>query len=146
MPTRSHRPRAGGRRRRTADPVHLARRPRGRPPQRRGTGDRRPALTDPRCPPTPRSASSTASRHSELRQEYAELVNLDLVEVDIVDDGETLATIADGSQAFIIANHFLEHCEDPIGTIGTHLRKLQAGRRPLLHGPDKRYTFDSGGR
>jgi hypothetical protein len=79
---------------------------------------------------------------SELRQEYAELVNLDLVEVDIVDDGETLATIADGSQAFIIANHFLEHCEDPIGTIGTHLRKLQPGGVLFYTVPDKRYTFD----
>ena len=79
---------------------------------------------------------------SELRQEYAELVNLDLVEVDIVDDGETLATVADGSQAFIIANHFLEHCEDPIGTIGTHLRKLQPGGVLFYTVPDKRFTFD----
>jgi SAM-dependent methyltransferase len=79
---------------------------------------------------------------SELRQEYAELVNLDLVEVDIVDDGEVLGTIADGSQAFIIANHFLEHCEDPIGTIGSHLRKLQPGGVLFYTVPDKRYTFD----
>jgi SAM-dependent methyltransferase len=79
---------------------------------------------------------------SELRQEYSELTNLDLVEVDVVDDGEALATIADGSQAFIIANHFLEHCEDPIGTIGTHLRKLQPGGVLFYTVPDKRYTFD----
>jgi SAM-dependent methyltransferase len=79
---------------------------------------------------------------SELRQEYAELANLDLVEVDIVDDGEVLGTIPDGSQAFIIANHFLEHCEDPIGTIGTHLRKLEPGGVLFYTVPDKRYTFD----
>ena len=57
----------------------------------------------------------------DLRREYPELADLDLVEVDIVDDGEKLETIADASQDFIIANHFLEHCEDPIGTIGNHL-------------------------
>lgn len=79
---------------------------------------------------------------SELRREYEELADLDLVEIDIVDDGETLATVADGSQAFIIANHFLEHCEDPIGTIGNHLRKLQPGGVLFYTVPDKRYTFD----
>ena len=79
---------------------------------------------------------------SELRKEYWELAELDLVEVDVVDDGEILRTIPDGSQAFIIANHFLEHCEDPIGTIGTHLRKLQPGGVLFYTVPDKRYTFD----
>jgi SAM-dependent methyltransferase len=78
----------------------------------------------------------------QLREEYHELANLDLVEVDVVDDGEVLGTIADGSQAFIIANHFLEHCEDPIGTIGTHLRKLLPGGVLFYTVPDKRYTFD----
>jgi SAM-dependent methyltransferase len=77
-----------------------------------------------------------------LREEYSELANLDLVEIDIVDDGEVLGTIPDGSQGFIIANHFLEHCEDPIGTIGTHLRKLEPGGVLFYTVPDKRYTFD----
>ena len=79
---------------------------------------------------------------SELRKEYFELAELDLVEVDIVDDGELLTTIPDGSQAYIIANHFLEHCEDPIGTIGTHLSKLQPGGVLFYAVPDKRFTFD----
>jgi SAM-dependent methyltransferase len=78
----------------------------------------------------------------DLRREYPELAELDLVEVDIVDDGERLETIADGSQDFVIANHFLEHCEDPIGTIGNHLRKLRPGGVLFYTVPDKRYTFD----
>jgi SAM-dependent methyltransferase len=78
----------------------------------------------------------------ELRGEYPELSGLDLTRVDIVDDGEQLTTIRDGSQDFIVANHFLEHCEDPIGTIGVHLRKLRPGGILFYAVPDKRYTFD----
>ena len=43
---------------------------------------------------------------------------------------------------FIIANHFLEHCEDPIRTIETHLGKLRPGGVLFYAVPDKRYTFD----
>jgi SAM-dependent methyltransferase len=78
----------------------------------------------------------------ELRREYAELADWDLTEVDIVDDGETLATIPEESQDFIVANHFLEHCENPIGTIETHLGKLKPGGVLFYAVPDKRYTFD----
>jgi SAM-dependent methyltransferase len=93
-------------------------------------------------PPHARSRFVDRKPASELRREYFELAELELVEVDVVDDGEVLGTIPDGSQAFIIANHFLEHCEDPIGTIGTHLRKLQPGGVLFYTVPDKRYTFD----
>ena len=78
----------------------------------------------------------------DLRREYPELVDWDLTEVDIVDDGETLATIAAESQDFIIANHFLEHTENPIGTIETHLGKLRPGGVLFYAVPDKRFTFD----
>jgi SAM-dependent methyltransferase len=79
---------------------------------------------------------------AELRKEYSELADLDLIEVNVIDDGETLEKIPDGSVDYIIANHFLEHTEDPIGTIGTHLRKLRAGGALFYAVPDKRYTFD----
>jgi SAM-dependent methyltransferase len=78
----------------------------------------------------------------ELRAHYPELADWDLVQVDIVDDGEMLATIEDDSVDFIIANHFLEHCEDPIRTIETHLRKLRPAGILYYAVPDKRYTFD----
>ena len=43
---------------------------------------------------------------------------------------------------FIVANHFLEHCQDPIRTIETHLNKLRPGGTLFYAVPDKRYTFD----
>ncbi|HVO54220.1 MAG TPA: methyltransferase domain-containing protein [Solirubrobacterales bacterium] len=78
----------------------------------------------------------------DLRREYPELADWDLTEVAVVDDGERLLTIADESQDFIVANHFLEHCENPIGTIETHLSKLKPGGVLFYAVPDKRYTFD----
>jgi predicted SAM-dependent methyltransferase len=65
-----------------------------------------------------------------------------LVPVDVVDDGEKLATIADGSQDFVAANHFFEHCEDPIGTLRNLLRVVRAGGAVYLSVPDKRHIFD----
>lgn len=78
----------------------------------------------------------------ELRQHYPEIAELPLQPVDIFDDGETLATIAPESQDFIVANHFLEHTADPIGTIETHLGKLKPGGVLFYAVPDKRYSFD----
>jgi SAM-dependent methyltransferase len=77
-----------------------------------------------------------------LREEYPELAGWDLTPVDVIDDGERLATIAPESQDFVVANHFLEHCENPIGTIETHLGKLKPGGVLFYAVPDKRYTFD----
>ena len=59
-----------------------------------------------------------------------------------MDDGEKLLTFADNSQDFIIANHFLEHCEDPIATLKTFFRVLKIGGIVFLAIPDKRLTFD----
>ena len=78
----------------------------------------------------------------DLRREYPELATWDMVEVDVVDDGELLRTIPAESQDFIVANHFLEHCENPIGTIETHLGKLKPGGVLFYAVPDKRFTFD----
>jgi SAM-dependent methyltransferase len=78
----------------------------------------------------------------DLRAEYAELAEWDLTPVDVIDNGELLTTIAEESQDFIVANHFLEHCEDPIRTIETHLEKLKPGGVLFYAVPDKRYTFD----
>jgi len=78
----------------------------------------------------------------ELREHYPELDGLDLAPVDVVDDGELLSTVEPESVDFIVANHFLEHCEDPIRTIETHLGKLRPGGVLFYAVPDKRYTFD----
>jgi SAM-dependent methyltransferase len=81
-------------------------------------------------------------RKRELYEHYPELRGHPLVEVDIIDDGETLASIAAESQDFIIANHFLEHCQDPIATLKSFARVLAAGGIVYMAIPDKRFTFD----
>jgi predicted SAM-dependent methyltransferase len=79
----------------------------------------------------------------ELRKHYPELSTHELVHVDIIDDGERLGTIADSTQDFVIANHFLEHCQNPIGAIDNILRVVKRGGIIYLAIPDKRYTFDA---
>ena len=78
----------------------------------------------------------------ELRRQYPELDSENLVRVDIIDDGETLRTFRDATQDFVIANHFVEHCEDPIGAVGNMLRVLKEGGVLFMAIPDKRFTFD----
>jgi SAM-dependent methyltransferase len=77
-----------------------------------------------------------------LRQHYPELAGEDLVNADLIEDGDVLASIEDGQLDFIIANHMLEHTENPIGTIRNHLRKLR-DNGVLYHAvPDKWLCFD----
>lgn len=56
-----------------------------------------------------------ANEH-ELQKHYFETDNI--TKPDIIDDGETLLTLPNASQDFIIANHVLEHCENPIKQSG----------------------------
>jgi hypothetical protein len=78
-----------------------------------------------------------------LREQYPELNDLPLVGPDIVDDGEVLASIQDESLDFVAGSHFIEHCQNPIGTIRNHLSKLRNGGVLFLVVPDKRATFDA---
>lgn len=78
----------------------------------------------------------------ELRERFPELAEHDLVQVDIVGDGETLSSVEDASVDFVIANHMLEHCQNIIATIENHLRVLKPDGIYFFAVPDKRYTFD----
>ncbi|MDX6681941.1 MAG: hypothetical protein QOG94_1980 [Solirubrobacteraceae bacterium] len=78
-----------------------------------------------------------------LRREYPELGDLRLVPVDVIDDGETLATLTDASVDFVVANHFIEHTQDPLATLRNHLRVLREWGMIFLAVPDKRRSFDS---
>jgi SAM-dependent methyltransferase len=80
--------------------------------------------------------------NEELRQHYPELKDLPLVELDIIDNGESLGSIKNNSQDFVIANHFLEHCENPLGAIQNMFRVLKPEGTLYLAIPDKRFTFD----
>ncbi len=77
-----------------------------------------------------------------LRRHYPELADKPLVDVDVIDDGETLSRQDDASVDFVIANHFIEHTQDPLGTIASHLRVLRPGGVIYMAVPDRSQTFD----
>jgi len=77
-----------------------------------------------------------------LCEQYPELSRKKLVTVDILDDGERLTTVTDASQDFVIANHFLEHCENPLLALENFFRVLRLKGMLYLALPDMRYTFD----
>ena len=66
-----------------------------------------------------------------------------VIHPDIVDDGECLAKVGDYSQDFVIANHVLEHFEDPIKGFRNMLRVLKHGGILYLSLPEMRHSFDS---
>jgi predicted SAM-dependent methyltransferase len=109
----------------------------------RGTGLEIGALQDPM--PMPRGTKVRyvdIAPTDELRRIHHRKARRHLVNVDVVDDGEKLATIADHSQDFVAANHFFEHCEDPIGTLRNLLRVVRPGGAVYLSVPDKRHMCD----
>ena len=80
---------------------------------------------------------------SDLLLQYPEMASQQLVPVDIVADGERLEPLSDDSQDFVIANHFIEHCQNPVLAIENIIRVLKPGGVLYLALPDKRFTFDS---
>lgn len=78
----------------------------------------------------------------EQRQHYPELAGTALVTPDILDDAETLTSVADGSCDFVIAAHVIEHMKNPIAAVQNWLRVLRAGGLLYLVVPDKRHSFD----
>jgi len=109
----------------------------------RGSGIEVGALHNP-LPVPPLAHVKYVDRMSatELRNQYPELAALPLVDPDIIDDGELLERIDPDSQDFIVANHFLEHCQNPIRTLQNFRRVLKPDGILFLVIPDKRYTFD----
>lgn len=77
----------------------------------------------------------------ELERSYPEVTG-PISEPDIIDDGERLATIDDASLDFIVANHFIEHCENPIGTLERFHATLRPGGCVMLAVPWRDRTFD----
>ncbi len=82
--------------------------------------------------PTPLPAEASVRyvdfrTREELHAQYPELDAQHFVAVDVVDDGERLERIVDASIGFLIANHMLEHCENPLGTLRNHLAKVAPG-------------------
>jgi GT2 family glycosyltransferase len=62
--------------------------------------------------------------------------------IDHVGTLDDMPSIEDQSMDFAVANHVLEHCENPIGAIEELLRVVRVGGIVYLAIPDKRHTFD----
>jgi predicted SAM-dependent methyltransferase len=78
---------------------------------------------------------------AKLYEHYPELTHRRFY-VSLVGDGETMACVRDASLDFLIANHVIEHCQDPIGTLKTFTRKLKPHGKIFMAVPDMRRTFD----
>jgi predicted SAM-dependent methyltransferase len=66
-----------------------------------------------------------------------------VVPTDVIDDGSRLEKFGEESLDFVIANHVLEHIEDPVAALENWIRVLRRGGVLLLSLPDARYTsFD----
>jgi asparagine synthase (glutamine-hydrolysing) len=79
--------------------------------------------------------------NEDLQKRYPEISD-PIVHVDIIDDGEKLGKIKTESLDFIIANHFLEHTLDPLGTLKLHFEKIKRNGYIMYAIPNKNYTFD----
>jgi SAM-dependent methyltransferase len=80
---------------------------------------------------------------TDLRAHYPELDEYELVTPDFIDDGEALTSVPSGLMDFVIVNHLIEHCQDPIGALLSHARVLREGGILYLAAPDRRRTdFD----
>ncbi|MDP8911486.1 MAG: methyltransferase domain-containing protein [Actinomycetota bacterium] len=109
----------------------------------RGEGLEIGALHQPlRLPDGARARYVDRMSTEDLREHYPELAAHPFTEPDVIDDGETLASVPAGSVDFVIANHFIEHCQDPISAIRNHLRVLRPGGILYMAVPDKREIFD----
>lgn len=79
---------------------------------------------------------------NQMRDNDPNLRGKEIVNVDIVDDGEWLRKIPDNSQSFVISSHQLEHCISPLTAIKNHMRVLKPKGVIVYAIPDKRFTFD----
>jgi predicted SAM-dependent methyltransferase len=82
----------------------------------------------------------------QVNRKTLAFANLDprgIPEIDVVDDAARLARFADGSVDFVVANHVIEHMEDPIDALGHMLRVIRLGGILFLAVPDARHTYDA---
>lgn len=61
----------------------------------------------------------------------------------VIDDAERLENFTTESLDFIIANHVIEHCHDPIGTLKLWCDRLVRGGIIYCAVPEKTKTFDA---
>lgn len=77
-----------------------------------------------------------------LREHYPELDGEPFAPVSVIASAEDLSPFDDESLDFIIANHLLEHLEQPIRALKEFQRVLNPGGILYMALPDRRLTFD----
>ncbi|MCM0084052.1 class I SAM-dependent methyltransferase [Geomonas sp. Red32] len=75
---------------------------------------------------------------------FPELTASNVVETDFVEDGFQLQTFDEGSVDFVIANHVLEHADDPVGVLLNWLRVIRPGGIVMATVPIMARCFDRG--
>lgn len=79
----------------------------------------------------------------QIKKLFPELGRHQIVEADIICDVvKSPLPFAENSLDFVIANHLLEHCPNPLKVIKEFYRILKNFGILYLSLPDKRYTFD----
>lgn len=82
-------------------------------------------------------------RKAVPEEDWPEMAGQGFAPVDVVDDAQTLATVPDASQDFVVANHVLEHLEDPIAALEAFARVLRPGGIAYIALPEHDRTFDA---
>lgn len=92
------------------------------------------------CLPIPHGAKVTYVDRLPPDQAHPDVKNK--VQNIVIDDAELLQHPVCNNVDFIIANHVLEHCHDPIGTLYTWFDRLASGGIAYIALPEKNHTFD----
>lgn len=79
---------------------------------------------------------------AELGNHYRRLDPEKVIDADMVDEAETLGSILDESQDFVVASHLIEHLQNPLLALGNWLRVLRHGGILYVAVPNKEKTFD----
>lgn len=66
--------------------------------------------------------------------------NQNILDAEIIDEGATLATVADETFDYLIAAHVLEHIDDPILALKNWVRVVKRGGHIVLAVPDMRHS------
>jgi SAM-dependent methyltransferase len=75
-----------------------------------------------------------------LQRSFPHIINIRTP--DLITDLESMNGIDDESEDFVIANHVMEHVEDPFRALKSMNRVLRPNGIAFVALPDKRFTFD----